>query len=296
MKDFEYHSPTTLKEACKLLKKYESKARVLAGGTDLLYDLYHREIAPDHVINIKRIPGLNSIKHDKKKGLILGPLVKFNELIYSEIINKSYPILAEVSKKIASHQIRNLATIGGNLSNAASSADASPILMALDSKVTITGPTGKKRTLPLEKFFTGPRETVLKAGEILTQIYVPPIKKHTGMFYKKYITRKALEIAVVGVAALIQLEKSSKKCSSARIVIGACAPTPLRVPKAEKILVGKKISADDIESAAQIASEASKPISDVRASDSYRKEMVKVQCKRVIKEALSRASSVATNN
>jgi carbon-monoxide dehydrogenase medium subunit len=291
MKDFEYHSPPSLQEACELLKKYGGKARVLAGGTDLLYDLYHREIAPNHVINIKRIPDLNNIDYDKSKGLILGPLVNFNELIYSEIVKKHYPILAEVSKRIASHQIRNLATIGGNLCNAASSADSSPILMALDSEVTITGSTGNKQTLPLEKFFTGSRETVLKAGEILTQIHIPPIKERSGMFYKKYIIRQSLEIAVVGVAAFIQLEKGSEKCSSARIVIGACAPTPLRVFKAEKILVGKKISADDIEAAAKAASAAAKPISDVRASDSYRKEMVKVQCRRVIKEALARGNS-----
>ncbi len=289
MKDFEYHSPVTLREACKLLKKFKGKARVLAGGTDLLYDLHHRDIAPEHVIGIKRIPGLKKIGYDGSKGLTLGPLVTFNEIIYSKMIKKNYPTLVEVSKKVASHQIRNLATIGGNICNAASSADSSPILMALDSRVTITGAGGKKRTLPLEKFFAGPRMSVLAPEEILTMIHVPRIKPHTGMVYRKYIVRQALDIAVVGVAALIQLEKNSDACCSARIVIGACAPTPLRVVEAEKILIGKKIGMEEIDSAAKAASRAVQPISDVRASDSYRREMVRVHCRRAIEEAMARA-------
>jgi len=114
MKDFEYHSPSTLEEACQLLKKHNGQAKVLAGGTDLIPGMYHREIALEHVINIKSIPGLNFIANEESKGLVLGSLVSFNEIIYSPIIEKHYPILKEVSGKIASHQIRNLATIGGN--------------------------------------------------------------------------------------------------------------------------------------------------------------------------------------
>jgi len=289
MKDFEYHSPSTLEEACQLLKKHNGQAKVLAGGTDLIPGMYHREIALEHVINIKSIPGLNFIANEESKGLVLGSLVSFNEIIYSPIIEKHYPILKEVSGKIASHQIRNLATIGGNLCNAAPSADSAPILIALDSSVTLIGPGGKERTLPLEKFFTGPGETALGPGEILTQIHIPLLKPRTGISYIKQTTRQALEIAVVSVAALIQLEKEADKCSSVRLVIGACAPTPLRVPAAEEILIGKKIANQDIEAAAQAASKAVKPIADVRASELYRREMVRLQCKRALKEAKSRA-------
>jgi carbon-monoxide dehydrogenase medium subunit len=291
MFDFEYHSPGTLEEASRLLKEHDGRALLLAGGTDLLPNIYNQKLSPEHVINIKRIPLLNSITCDESQSLALGTLVKFNEIIYSKTVQENFPVLAEVSKGIASHQIRNLATIGGNLCNAAPSADSAPILVALDSSLTITGPGGKVRSLPLEQFFTGPGETELAPAEILTQIRIPPLKKYTGMIYIKYSTRRALEIAVVGVAALIQLEKDTDKCCAARIVIAACAPTPLRVYEAEEILTGKKISDRDLDASSQAAGRAVKPITDVRAGDTYRREMVRVQCKRALKEALSRAQS-----
>ena len=291
MFDFEYHSPGTMEEACLLLKKHDGQAQLLAGGTDLLPNIYNQKLAPEHVINIKRIPLLNDITFDESKGISLGTLVKFNEIIYSKTVQENFPVLVEVSKGIASHQIRNLATIGGNLCNAAPSADPAPILFALDSLLTITGPGGKARSLPLEQFFTGPGKTALAPAEILTRIHIPPLKKRTGMVYIKYSTRRALEIAVVGVAALIRLEKDTDKCRAARIVISACAPTPLRVHKAEEILTGKKISDRDLEASSQAAGKAVKPITDVRAGDTYRREMVRVQCKRALKEALSRAQS-----
>jgi CO/xanthine dehydrogenase FAD-binding subunit len=291
MNDFEYHSPTKLKEACALLKKYNGTAQVLAGGTDLIPKMHYRKLAPKHVINIKRIPDLNKITYDPSKGLTLGTLVNFNDLIYSEIVQTNYPILTEISRKIATHQIRNLATVGGNLCNAAPSADSVPILVALDSTVTLTGPGGKKRILPLEQFFIGPGATALKPGEILTHVNVPIIKSNSGMTYIKHTTRKALDIAVVGVAALIQLEPGQDKCMSSRIVIASCAPTPLRIHKAEKILTGKKIADQAIAAAAQTASAAVEPITDVRACDVYRREMVEVQCKRAIEDAISRVYS-----
>jgi len=291
MKGFEYHSPGTLEGACELLKKYNGKAHVLAGGTDLVPKMYRLELTPEHVINIKRIPGLSNITYDRSKGLTLGTLVKFNEIIFSKTVNNNYPVLVEVSKEIASHQIRNLATVGGNLCNAAPSADSAPVLIALDSTVTLASPGGRERSMPLEQFFTDPGTTVLAPGEVLTQIHIPPLKPRTGISYVKYTTRKALEIAVVGVAGLVQLEKDTDKCASARLVIAACAPTPLRVPKAEEILVGKKISNQDLGVSAQAVGLVVEPITDVRASDQYRREMVEVQCRRVLEEALSRAYS-----
>lgn len=290
MRDFEYHSPASLTEAAELLKKH-SGARILAGGTDLIPQMYDGKISPEHIVNIKKIPGLTEITHNDSNGLTLGSLVKFNEIIYSNTVQANYPILTEVSKKIASHQIRNLATVGGNLCNAAPSLDSAPILIALDSSVTIVGPGNTKRKLLLEQFFTGPGTTVLERGEILKNIEVPQIKPKTGMAYIKHTTRKALEIAVVGVAGLIQLEKETDKCTSARIVVAACAPTPLRVQKAEELLIGKKISMKDFKAAASLTAETVSPISDIRACDTYRREMVFVQTKRVLEEASSRAYS-----
>lgn len=290
MRSFEYHSPNTIRDACKLLSKYKNKARVLAGGTDLIPNMHAGKYAPVHVVNIKSISGLDNIKLDKKNGLTLGPLVKLNELIYSDVIRDNYPILCEVAQLMASHQVRNLATLGGNLCNAAPSADTAPILIALDSTITITG-AGGDRTLSLEEFFTGPGSTALDYGELLTNIQVPPIPSRTGIAYIKHGTRKALEIAVVGVAALIQLEDESEVCKSARIIVAACAPTPLRIPAAEKLLIGKKLSAQNFELASETASEAVAPITDVRACDTYRREMVKVHSKRALELALSRVYS-----
>jgi carbon-monoxide dehydrogenase medium subunit len=251
--------------------------------------MYHRQLVADHVINIKSIPGLNSISNNKKGGLILGPLVNFNEIIYSEIVNKSHPILAEVSKKIASHQIRNLATVGGNLCNAAPSADSAPILIALDTQVTITGPTGSERVIALEKFFTGPGQTALGPGEMLTKVTIPPLKPNSGVAYIKQTTRQALEIAIVGIAGFIQLDDKTNKCISCRVVVGACAPTPLLVQSAEERLIGKKISDDILLQASSEASTAVQPITDIRGSDTYRREMVRVQCKRALELAFARA-------
>lgn len=289
MKDFEFHSPGTISEACELLKKYKGSVHVLAGGTDLIPKIYHKMITPEHVVNLKKIPGLKEITFDQNSGLTLGTLVRFNDIIYSEIVQKTHNILIEVSKDIASHQVRNLATIGGNLCNAAPSADSAPVLIALDSNVNIKGTNNSQRTIKLEQFFTGPGTTALMDGEILTKILVPTIKPRTGVAYIKHTTRKALEIAVVGVAGLIQLEENLEKCINSRLIVGSCAPTPLRMIEAEEELTGKKIYERNFENAAVKAVAAVRPISDVRGGEDYRRAMVKVLTKRVLDEAFKRA-------
>jgi carbon-monoxide dehydrogenase medium subunit len=294
MKEFKYHSPETVVEVCELLNKYKGSAQVLAGGTDLIPKMYHRMLAPIHVINLKKVSDvdLKAISYDQKSALNLGTLVRFNDMIYSEEIKESHPILIEISKDIASHQVRNLATIGGNLCNAAPSADSAPVLIALDSQVTLQGPNECKRTMMLEKFFTGPGNTALMDGEILTQIKVPAIKDRTGIAYIKHTTRRALEIAIVGVAGLLQLEPGSDTCISARIVVGAAAPTPLRVKDAEEQLLGVKVNERTLEAASEKVASAVKPISDVRGNEDYRKDMARVLSKRVLEQALERAKNV----
>jgi carbon-monoxide dehydrogenase medium subunit len=290
MQDFEYHSPESISDACELLKEHNSSSQVLAGGTDLIPRLYHGDQAVEHIINIKNIPELSNISFDTSNGLELGPLVTLNDLIYSEVIRLNYPILSEIGKSMASHQIRNLATIGGNLCNAAPSADTAPILIALDAKVILTGPNNKTRNLSLEQFFTGPGQTAMEQGELLTSIHVPSIDPCSGMDYIKHGTRNALEIAVVGVAGLVKLDPKTEKCKDSRVVIASCAPTPLRIPSAEKVLNGQKLSDGSIAKAAKLAAENVKPITDVRACDTYRREMVQVQCRRVLENALAQAS------
>ncbi len=292
MKEFEFYSPTTITEACELLKKYKGSVRALAGGTDLIPKMYYKMLAPEHVVNLKRIKGLNQISFKDNTGLTVGALTRFNDIIYSSVIQETHPILVEVSQDLASHQVRNLATIGGNLCNAAPSADSAPVLIAMDSTVTITGPGGNTRELALDKFFRGPGATALAEGEILTSIHVPVIKPRTGIAYIKHTIRRALEIAIVGVAGLIQLDDDSEKCISSRLVIGACAPTPVRVVEAEDELKGRSITERDLDIASQKAVSAVRPISDVRGSEEYRKEMVQVLTKRVLELAMKRAKEV----
>jgi carbon-monoxide dehydrogenase medium subunit len=292
MKNFEYYSPTTLSEACEILNKYKKSAQALAGGTDLIPKIYHHQLAPEHIINLKKIPELNRITFDPSTGLELGSLVRFNDIIYSDIIQENYPILVEISKRVASHQIRNLATVGGNLCNAAPSADSAPILIALGSKVVISGSNKKNRELELERFFQGPGQTAIDYGEILTRIKVPIIQPRTGMDYIKHTMRQALEIAIVGIAGLVQLDKDFTSCENIRVIIGACSPTPIRVRTIEKDLVGKKLSDRLLKKAAKHAADAVKPISDVRGSEEYRREMAEVLTRRVLDSAIKRAKVV----
>jgi carbon-monoxide dehydrogenase medium subunit len=292
MKNFEYHSPTTLSEACEILNKYKESAKALAGGTDLIPKMYHRQLAPEHIINLKNIPELKKIAFDPSTGLTLGSLIKFNDIIYSEIVQNNYPILVEISKCVASHQIRNLATVGGNLCNAAPSADSAPILIALNSKIVISGSNKSERELDLEKFFHGPGDTALDYGEILTKIKVPLIPPRTGMDYIKHTMRQALEIAIVGIAGLVQLDKKFTTCENARVIIGACSPTPKRVTAIEEELIGAKITDQLLTKASRHAADALNPISDVRGSEEYRREMAEVLTKRVLDSALNRAKHV----
>jgi len=283
---FEYLSPKTIKEACRLLAKHKDKARVVAGGTDLLVIMKHKEVTPQYVIGLKGIPNLDYIKADAK-GLRIGALATLKSVADSRDVRKRFPFLADTARKMATAQIRNMGTIGGNLCNAAPSADTAPPLICLGAKAKLVGPN-KERVVALEKFFAGPGKTVLRAGEILTEIQLPNQPAHTGGAYLK-LSRLAVDLAVVGVAALVTLKGKDGLCSEARIALGAVAPTPVRANKAEGMIKGKKIKDDIIEKASRMAAQEARPITDVRGSAFYRKEAVKVLTTRAIRQALEQA-------
>ena len=287
MKAFEFHQPGSLAEASKLLKKLGDGAMVYAGGTDIIPRIKLKKLAPAHLVSIKKIPGLRGIKLNKTS-ITIGALTRFNDIIFSKDINKHLPILAEVARGMASHQVRNLATIGGNICNAAPSADSAPILIALGAKVRIYSPKGN-REVPLEKFFRCACQVELARGEILTHIIVPLPAKGTGLAYRKHEIRRTLEIAITGVA--VALEMKDGLCKAARVVVGACAPTPLRCKGAEGLLIGTKLGPEDVEKAARSAAEEIVPISDVRASAEYRREMTAVNLKRAVEDAKGRAGA-----
>ncbi len=278
MNSFDYFSPTSLSEASEILAGYNGEARAVAGGTDLLLKMKADRLAPKAIVNIKRLPELGGLAFNGH--LMLGALTTLEEIKRSLIIREHYPVLAEAANTMASVQIRNLATVGGNLCNAAPSADLAPILIALKAIARIAGPGGERR-IPLEEFFTGPGTTVLQAGELLVGLKVP---RPTGpALYLKHSPREHMDIAVVGVGLTLQLGGSST-CESARVVLGAVAPMPLRAHQAEAELLSGPLTPDRINRAAKLAAEEARPIDDVRGSAWYRRRMVEVLTRRGLME------------
>lgn len=246
----------------------------MSGGTDLLVEMKEGIITPQYVIDLKQISGLNKIEFDGKC-LKIGALATVHEIEISPWIKKYSEILAEAASLLGSLQIRNKGTIGGNLCHASPSADLASPLIALEGKVRIFGKNGE-RMEELENFFVGPGMTILNPDEILIEIQIPIPSPNTYGTYLKFSPRKAMDLAVVGVAIMITLNLSNHICTKARIILGAVAPTPIRAQKSEKILEGRKIEEDLLEEASNLAAEESRPISDVRGSSWYRKEMIKV--------------------
>ena len=284
--DVEYHTPDSLKEACALLSRYSRKAGVLAGGTDLLVDLKTEAVACNHIVSLKNLGELKEISYDRKGGLTIGALATHGEISANRTILKHYPELSEAAFTLANPQIRNTATIGGNICSAVPSADAPPLLMAMNASAVLVSVRGE-RTILLADFFKGPRKTAVKPGEILTYILVPPRPAGTGAAYVKYALRDATALAVVGVGAAVMMGGGT--CKGARIVLGAVAPTPLIARRASEYLSGKAIDEAVAAEAGRIAREESRPISDVRGSAEYRRSLVETLTGRAVLKAAERA-------
>jgi len=282
---FNYLEPATIEEAVSLLSKYDGKAKAIAGGTDLLVQIRNKAIKPEYVVDIGYISGLDYINYDEKQGLRIGALTTIRAIEKSDKLCQVYPVISQAAGLLGSVAIRNVATIGGNLCNAAPSADTAPALIGLSARARIAG-SGGERLVSLEDFFTGPGETVLKAGEMLLEIQVPVPPPDTKGMYLKH-GRSAVDLATVGVAVIMALE-SGGVCRDVKIVLGAVAPTPMRAKKAEEVLRGKKVEPALIEEAARVASGEAQPITDVRASAEYRREMVKVFTRRAIGQIMAK--------
>lgn len=287
---FEYHAPTSIDEALKLLARYGSKARVFAGGTDLFGAMKRREFVPEHLINLKGIKGLNGIDHDRKQGLRIGGLSILGDLERSQIVKDKLAILADALNVIASPQIRNLGTIGGNICGAVPSADTVPPLIASGASVALTGKK-EERTVLLEQFFKGRGQSVLRNDEILTRIIVPDPPENSGGAYIKLMTRSAMELAIVGVGVHLELDDDGKICRQAKIALGAVAPTPIRARAAEEILNSRVIDANLAGKAGEVAASEASPISNVRASKEYRTEMIAALTKKAVMQAYERIQS-----
>jgi carbon-monoxide dehydrogenase medium subunit len=284
---FEYFEPKTVEEACTIVSQSNGKAKIIAGGTDLLVQMKNREIVPGKIIGLKNIPGLKGIEYDVSRGLMVGPMTTLHEIETSSLVKEKFEILSQATSSMASIQIRNLGTIGGNICSAVPSADTAPPLMVLEARLELVSSKGK-REVPIEKFFTGSSETILGHDEILTEILIPTPPSRGWGVYKKHSVRDASDLALVGVAVWIQLDPGSRKCEEIRIALGAVAPTPMRARKAEMLLRGKKVDDALIEQVAQETALECRPISDLRGSAEYRKEMVRVFAKKALEEAIQR--------
>lgn len=276
--EFDYFLPSSLSETFTLLKNYKGRARLLAGGTDLLVKMKKRAISPDVIVDLNKISELTFIELADHY-LHIGGLTRLSVMGESSIVRERAPALAEAVNVLASPHIRNRATIAGNLCNASPAADTAPSLLALDASVKLQSADGE-RIVPLSQFFLGPEQTVTKPDEVLTEVIVP-LQEGASAFIKLG-RRKAFTLSVASVAAFAKVNNG--KFEEVRIALGAVAPTPIRARKVEEALKGKDISEDNVEKAAQLVKEECCPITDVRASAEYRTEMSYVLTKRVLKK------------
>jgi len=289
VRNFRYLSPKSLNEALSLLEEgNEANTYIIAGGTDLLIRLKNGEINADSVIDLKAVPLLSDIKYDQRIGLRIGALSSIASIEKYPTFPLEYTALPEAASSIGSAQIRNRGTIGGNLCNASPSGDLAPALIVMDATVEISGEFGQK-AVKLEGFFVAPGKTVLKNTEILTEILVPKPCPRSGSAYLKLGRRKGLDLAIVSVACLLAV-KNDAYCEVARIALGAVGPTPLRARNAEALMIGKEIDDELIEKVARKAAEEARPISDIRATADYRKEIINVLVRRAINVSMRRVA------
>ncbi len=264
---FNYYRVTSLNEALKLVNELED-FKVVAGGTDLVMDLKIKRYIPKNIIDISRVKELDYIVDEGDK-IRIGALTRLQEIVDSPIIREKAYVLAEAVNQMASWQIRNMATIGGNLCNASPAADTAPPLYVLNAELKLVSVEGE-RIVPVTKFFHGPRKTELKKNELLAEIIIP-VEKDAGASAIKLGRRNAFTLSIVAVATLVKV--SDNKFADVRVALNSVAPTPVRAPSVEKALIGKEVSLEAVEEASKLVVNDIKPISDVRASADYRREM-----------------------
>lgn len=282
MKNFEFFEPTTLTEASRLFA--QEHAQLLAGGTDIVIGMKALTETPQSVISLQKIPGLAGITTEADNSIGIGAMTKAREVELSTDIQQHHTALAEGAAEIGSIQIRNLATIGGNIAHASPAADTVAGLLVADAQVDIASADGE-RTVPINELFTGPGQTVLAPGEIITRFRLP--SPASGSHYIKHKIREVMDLAFIGVAAAVNLDNGV--ITDARIGLAAVAPTPIRATEAENLLKGNELTAELLAQAGEAAAAAASPISDLRCSAEHRSEMVNVLTRRTVQAAVARA-------
>ena len=282
---FEYHEPAAVAEAVALGARFGEAGRFLAGGTDLIIQMRRGKVAPRHVLSLHRVPGLDRI--EANGAITLGALVTHRAVERCADFQGPLGALVEGARVVGGHQIRNVATVGGNVVNASPAADVVPVLLTLDATVTCLGPDGE-RTLPLEGFLTGPGQTARRPGELLTAIRFERLPPASATAFLKAGRRRAMEISVVCVAARLTLDPARERCLAARITLGAVAPTTMRARAAERALEGRPLTDDVLREAGRLAAGECRPISDVRPSARYRRLLVETLVPRALRRCRER--------
>jgi CO/xanthine dehydrogenase FAD-binding subunit len=289
MPKLDYIRPSGMDEVLDLLAEGETgQYKIYSGGTDVIPKIKKRIINPPKIlVDLKGIKGLDYVDYDEKEGLRIGALATVRTVAESGVIKEKYPVLSQAACSIASIQVRNRATIAGNICNAVPSADSAPALLALSAEVHCVSKKGE-RILMVDEFFKGPGKTSLEPDEIVKEIRIPVLHENARGMYIKLSPRSRMDLAVVGVAVLCEVEDALFKY--VHIGLGAVAPTPVRAVKAETFLTGAKPDDKTISDAAAMASLESKPIDDHRASAEYRRMMVKVLVRRGLKTVINNSS------
>jgi carbon-monoxide dehydrogenase medium subunit len=284
--DFTYLKPSSLQEALTMLAKHKDECKVICGGQSLLIIMRQGLLVTDYLVDIKHIKELDYIQFDAKTGLKIGATTTHHTIETSDVIKKNYPVLVAMENKLASIQVRNWGTIGGNLAHADPAGDPGPVLVALNANIKVGSAQGD-RTMALEDFFVDFFETALKEGEIVTEVQVPTPEAKTGAAYQKFNLLES-DQGMVAVAAAVTLNGGGT-CKDVRVVLGNAGPKPLRVKRIEELLTGKGYDEGLFAEAGNIASEDCEPVTDIHASEEHRRHLLGVLTKRMLKQAWDQA-------
>ncbi len=288
MHAFDYATPESVADAVVMLSDHGQNACVLAGGTDLIVQLREHRRRTDLVVDVKKIAELNALSYDAATGLTVGAAVPCYRIYGDAEIAAAYPGLMDAARLVGGTGIQGRASLGGNLCNASPAGDTIPPMIVLSGEAEIAGPNGTRK-VAVEDFCTAPGRTVLEDGEFLVSLHFPAPQANSGAFYRRFIPRNEMDIAVVGVGASVVLSGDRSSFVSARIAVGAVAPTPLFVREAGEALAGHPVSDETIRRAADLARDAARPISDMRGTAEYRKHLTSVLTRRVVEGAVQRA-------
>ena len=279
LKQFEYFEPTSIEETLNILSKYSTEAKVLAGGTDLIPSIKRMKLTPHYVVYIKNITELDFIDYNQKDGLRIGALATHKSIATSSIVRDKFELLAVACNKVGTPHIRSMGTIGGNICTAGPSQDTIPALLVLDAKLKLVNLQGE-RIVPIDEFFIAPFETLLKTGELLTEIMIPSPTPQSAGSYQWFTKITEVDETLVGVAVQITADIANGLCKDIKIGLCSVAPTPMRAKRAEELLRGKRVEDKLVEQVAQVAADETRP----RSRADYRRRMAGVLVKRAINE------------